>query len=85
MPMKNDSSKLTKIEYFIVRNFNDDSASDRSIGGRDRYPATTNYRFGLVDRQTGQTYQTEFLSGAYGKGARYYVKHLEKFRKANAK
>jgi len=51
--------------------------------GRDRFPATTNYRFGLMDMSTGRSYQTEFISGAYSKGAKYYAKHLEEFRKSN--
>lgn len=51
--------------------------------GRDRWPATTDYKFGLRDMKTGESYQTEFLSGSYKKGAKYYVEHLEEFRIAN--
>ena len=51
--------------------------------GKERFGPTTNYRFGMIDRVTQKIYRTEFQSGAYGKGAKYYVKNLEKFRKEN--
>ena len=52
--------------------------------GKERFPPTTNYKFGLMNIKTGQSYYTEFWSGAYKKGAKYYVKHLEDFRAKNA-
>ena len=52
--------------------------------GRERFPPTTNYRFGLVDRTTGQIYKQDFLSGNYIKGGKNYVRRMEEVRKANA-
>lgn len=52
--------------------------------GRERFPPTTDYKFGLIDRVTGQSWDQEFWSGNYKKGAANYVKHLEELRKQNA-
>jgi len=47
------------------------------------FEGSDDYKFGLTDLRTGKFYEAEFWSGSYKKGARYYVKHLEEFRKAN--
>ncbi|MBL0358347.1 MAG: hypothetical protein IPP72_16405 [Chitinophagaceae bacterium] len=52
--------------------------------GRERFPPTTDYKFGLIDRVTGMSWDQEFWSGNYKKGAANYVKHLEELRKQNA-
>jgi hypothetical protein len=44
---------------------------------------TDDYKFGLIELKTGKRYQCDFWSGAYKKGARYYAKNLEKWRKEN--
>ena len=44
---------------------------------------TDDYKFSLTELSSGKRYSADFWSGAYKKGARYYAKHLEKFRKAN--
>jgi hypothetical protein len=51
--------------------------------GKERFPPTTDYKFGLMDRQTGKSYQQDFWSGSYKKGARNYVKKMEEARKKN--
>lgn|GEM_PF-3478689 len=52
--------------------------------GRDRFPPTTDYKFGLMDRSTGKTYEQDFYSGNYKKGARNYAENLEKLRAKNS-
>jgi hypothetical protein len=52
--------------------------------GRERFPPTTDYKFGLYDMKTGKSYDQDFWSGSYKKGAKNYVKHLEELRKKNA-
>jgi hypothetical protein len=52
--------------------------------GRERFPPTTDYKFGLMDRSTGKTYEQDFYSGSYKKGARNYAKNLEELRIKNA-
>lgn len=52
--------------------------------GRERFPPTTNYRFGMIDRVAGKTYKQDFLSGSYTKGGKSYVRQMEEVRKANA-
>ena len=52
--------------------------------GRDRFPPTTDYKFGLMDRSTGKTYEQDFYSGNYKKGARNYAENLEKLRSKNS-
>lgn len=52
--------------------------------GRDRFPPTTDYKFGLMDRSTGKTYEQDFYSGNYKKGARNYAENLEKLRVKNS-
>lgn len=52
--------------------------------GRERFPPTTDYKFGLYDMKTGKSYDQDFWSGSYKKGAKNYVKHLEEIRKKNA-
>jgi hypothetical protein len=37
-----------------------------------------------MDRSTGKTYEQEFYSGSYKKGARNYAKNLEELRIKNA-
>ncbi|MBL7725505.1 MAG: hypothetical protein JNK27_15260 [Chitinophagaceae bacterium] len=44
---------------------------------------TYDYKFGLIESATGTQYLCDFWSGSYKKGAQYYAKHLEQFRKAN--
>lgn len=51
--------------------------------GRERFPPTTDYVFGLIDRSTGKTYEQDFYSGNFKKGARNYAKNLEELRKKN--
>lgn len=51
--------------------------------GHERYPPTTSYRFGLIDRATGKTYKQDFQSGSYTKGGKNYVRQMEEVRKAN--
>ena len=48
-----------------------------------RVPNTSNYKFGLIESKTGKSYECDFWSGSYKKGARYYAKNLEEFRLAN--
>jgi hypothetical protein len=52
--------------------------------GKDRFPASPIYKFGLKDQKTGKEYPTDFWSGSHKKGANYYAENLEKFRKKNA-
>ncbi|MDB5200953.1 MAG: hypothetical protein JWQ27_362 [Ferruginibacter sp.] len=78
-----DKKKTTDKDQFRYVFFVTEEVQPAQFIGRDRFPATTNYRFGLFDLKTGIRYQTEYVSGAYGKGAKYYVKNLEKFRKDN--
>ena len=52
--------------------------------GRERFPPTTDYKFGLMDRSTGKTYEQDFYSGSYKKGARNYAENLEKLRVKNS-
>lgn len=52
--------------------------------GKDRFPPTTDYLFGLMDRFTGKTYDQNFYSGNYKKGARNYAENLEKLRVKNS-
>jgi hypothetical protein len=52
--------------------------------GRDRFPPTTDYKFGLMDRSTGKSYEQDFYSGNYKKGARNYAENLEKLRAKNS-
>jgi hypothetical protein len=46
-------------------------------------PNTNDYKFGLINIYTRKSYECDFWSGAYKKGARYYAKNLEEFRLAN--
>jgi hypothetical protein len=46
-------------------------------------PNSSDYKFGLTELKTWKSYECDFWSGSYKKGARYYAKHLEEFRKAN--
>ncbi len=52
--------------------------------GRERFPPTTDYKFGLMDRTTGKSYEQDFYSGSYKKGARNYAGNLEKLRVKNS-
>jgi hypothetical protein len=52
--------------------------------GRERFPPTTDYKFGLMDRSTGKSYEQDFYSGNYKKGARNYAENLEKLRSKNS-
>jgi len=52
--------------------------------GRERFPPTTDYKFGLMDRSTGKSYEQDFYSGNYKKGARNYAENLEKLRAKNS-
>ncbi len=52
--------------------------------GKDRFPPTTDYLFGLMDRFTGKTYDQNFYSGNYKKGSRNYAENLEKLRIKNS-
>jgi len=52
--------------------------------GRDRFPTTTDYKFGLMERSTGKTYEQYFYSGNFKKGARNYAENLEKMRAKNS-
>jgi hypothetical protein len=52
--------------------------------GKDRFPASPIYKFGLTDRKTGKEYPTDFWSGSHKKGAIYYAENLEKLRKKNS-
>jgi hypothetical protein len=78
---KSSKYKAAKYKYVFVAMEKENPA--QTIG-RDRFPATTDYKFGLRDMLTGKTYYQDFWSGSYKKGARNYVKHLEKLRKQNA-
>jgi hypothetical protein len=49
--------------------------------GRDRFPPTTDYKFGLTDLRTGKSYYQDFWSGSYKQGGKQYVKKLEARRK----
>lgn len=49
--------------------------------GRDRFPPSTDYKFGLTDLRTWKSYYQDFWSGSYKKGAKQYVKQLEERRK----
>jgi len=48
-----------------------------------RFTKTNDYKFGLAELKTGKSYECDFWSGSYKKGARYYAKNREKFRQAN--
>lgn len=52
--------------------------------GRERFPPTTDYIFGLTDRSTGKSYEQDFYSGSYKKGAKNYAENLEKLRVKNS-
>lgn len=78
-PKKKNNTETYRYVFFVT-----EEEQPAQWIGRDRFPATTNYRFGLLDLKTGQAYRTAFLSGAYKKGAKYYAEHLEEFRKENA-
>jgi hypothetical protein len=52
--------------------------------GRDRFPATTDYKFGLMDMKTGKRYEQDFWSGSYKKGAKAFINQMEEIRKKNA-
>jgi hypothetical protein len=78
---KGNKYKGDKYQYVFFVTEKENPA--RTIG-RDRFPATTDYKFGLRDLKTGKTWQQDFWSGSYKKGAKNYVKHLEALRKRNA-
>jgi len=44
---------------------------------------SSDYKFGLTNLKTRKAYWCDFWSGSYKKGAKYYVKHLERWRKEN--
>ena len=46
-------------------------------------PNTDDYKFGLININTRKSYECDFWSGSYKKGARYYAKNLEEFRVSN--
>ncbi len=73
--------KPEKYQYIFVVKEKHNPA--RTIG-RDRYPATTDYMFGLMNIKTGKTYYQDFWSGSYKKGAKNFVKEMEEIRKENA-
>ena len=52
--------------------------------GRERFPPTTDYKFGLMDRSTGKNYEQDFYSGNFKKGAKNYSKNLELLRAKNS-
>jgi hypothetical protein len=51
--------------------------------GKERFPPTTDFKFGVTDRKTGKIYQQDSWSVNYKKGMRHYVEKLEKLRKEN--
>ncbi len=51
--------------------------------GRDRFPASTDYSFGVIDMVTQKTYR-QLRFGAYKKLMGLYVKKLEAMRKKNS-
>ena len=75
---KYDASKYRYV-FYVLENYN-----PGYFVGRDRFPPTTDWKFGILDRQTGKSYEQDFWSGNFKKGSRNYVKNLEEMRKKNA-
>ena len=76
-----DKNKNANIRYvFIIQ----ESFNPGYSVGRDRFPPTTDYKFGLRDNNNGKTYFQDFLSGSYKRGAKHYIENLEKYRAKNA-
>ena len=51
--------------------------------GKDRFPATVEYTFGVVDRKTGKIYKILFWTGNYKKTMERYIKNLDEARIKN--
>jgi hypothetical protein len=78
-----DKNKLDQKKYQYIF-FVWETISPARYIGKDRFPETTNYKFGLVDVKTGQTYEQDFWSGSYKKGAKNFIKQMEEARKKNS-
>jgi hypothetical protein len=53
--------------------------------GRERFPPTTDYSYGVLDRYTGKQYKLDGWAGGFKRSMNDYVKELEKTRAANSK
>ncbi len=72
-----------KEKYQYIFTVESNYVAARTIGN-ERYPATTDYKFGIIDVKTGKKYMQDFWSGSYKKGAKKYAEALEEKRKKNA-
>lgn len=77
---KSSNYKTEKYQYIFVVS---EKLNPAQTIGRDRFPATTDYKFGLIDIATGKRYEQDFWSGSYKKGAKAFIKKMEEMRKKN--
>ena len=53
--------------------------------GRERFPPTIDYSYGVFDRRTGKQYKLDGWAGGFKRSMVDYVKRMEEVRASNAK